>query len=66
MILSDKQLKKFQRLYKTHFNKEISSEEAYEKGIKLFCLLRCVYQPMTEEEFTVIQERINSMSSLQH
>jgi hypothetical protein len=66
MVLSDEQLKKFQQLYKTHFNKEITSGEAYEKGIKLICLLRSIYKPMTEEEFIAIQKHIDSMSSLQH
>jgi hypothetical protein len=32
-MLSDEQIKKFQMLYKNRFGKEISREEAYEKGV---------------------------------
>ncbi|HXF29596.1 MAG TPA: hypothetical protein VN457_07070 [Chlamydiales bacterium] len=65
MVISDTQLKKFQELYKQKFGIEISSEEAYEKGIKLVCLLRCIYKPMTEDAFNAIQKRRQSSSALQ-
>jgi hypothetical protein len=51
MVLSDEQLKKFQSIYKSKFGKDISKEEAYEKGIKLFRLLDIIYKPMTQEDF---------------
>ena len=57
MVISDKDIVHFQELYQKHFGKEISREEAYEKGIKLLRLMSLVYQPMTEKEFELIQER---------
>ena len=57
MNLTDENILEFQMLYKKHFGKEISKEEAYEKGIKLLRLMSLVYQPMTVDEFNLIQER---------
>lgn len=45
MVISDTQLKKFQELYKTHFGKDISKEEAYDKGYKLVRLMSLILQP---------------------
>jgi len=56
-MLSDKQIKQFQTLYKTHFGKEISREEAYEKGAKLVRLVKLIYKPMTEDEYKQLQKR---------
>lgn len=56
-MLSDKQIEEFQMLYKSHFGKEISREDAYEQGIKLLRLLSIVYKPMTEDEFNFIKKR---------
>lgn len=44
-------------LYQKRFGKEISREEAYEKGIKLMRLVEITYQPMTETEYKQLQER---------
>jgi hypothetical protein len=56
-MLSDEQIIKFQILYKNRFGKEISREEAYEKGVKLIRLIELVYKPMTEAEYQKLQER---------
>ena len=56
-MLSDEQIKKFQMLYKKHFGKEISREEAYEKGAKLIRLVELIYKPMTEDEYKQVQKR---------
>lgn len=56
-MLSDKQIRKFQTLYKNRFSKEISKAEAYEKGIKLVRLIELIYKPMTEEEYKQLQKR---------
>jgi len=56
-MLSDEQIKKFQSLYKKRFGKEISQEEAYEKGAKLIRLIKLVYKPMTESEYKQLQKR---------
>ena len=56
-MLSDEQISKFQMLYKNRFGKEISREEAYEKGAKLLRLVELIYKPMTEAEYQKLQER---------
>jgi hypothetical protein len=56
-MLSDEQITKFQMLYLKRFGKEISREEAYEKGVKLMRLVEITYQPMTEAEYKQLQER---------
>lgn len=47
-MLSDKQIKQFQTLYKRHFNEDISKEEALIKGIRLINLVRIVSRPINE------------------
>jgi hypothetical protein len=56
-MLSDEQITKFQTLYKNRFGREISREEAYEKGAKLIRLVELIYRPMTENEYQLLQER---------
>ncbi|MDD5688938.1 MAG: hypothetical protein PHQ76_01505 [Caldisericia bacterium] len=56
-MLSEKQIKTFQMLYKNRFGKEISQEEAYEKGAKLIRLVELIYKPMTEDEYKQLQKR---------
>jgi hypothetical protein len=56
-MLSDEQITKFQMLYKNRFGKEISREEAYEKGAKLIRLVELIYKPITEAEYQKLQER---------
>ena len=57
MVLSDKNIADFQAIYKARFGKEISREEAIEKGIKLLRIVELVYKPMTEREYQKLQER---------
>ena len=56
-MLSDQQVEKFRKLYKNRFGKEISREEAYEKGAKLVRLMEIIYKPMTEQEYGDLQKR---------
>ncbi len=56
-MLSDEQVAQFQVLYKNRFGKEITKEEALEKGSKLIRLMQLIYKPMTEMEYKKIQER---------
>ena len=56
-MLSDEQIKQFQILYKKRFGKEISREEAHEKGAELVRLIELVWKPMTEDEYKRLQER---------
>lgn len=63
-MLSNEQIIKFQTLYKNRFGREISREEAYEKGIKLLRLVELVYKPMTEAEYKRLQERQQEIGDL--
>lgn len=56
-MLSKEQIAKFQALYRNHFGREISQEEAYEKGAKLVRLVELTYRPMTEHEHQELAER---------
>ncbi len=57
MVLSDEDISSFQAIYRKRFGREISKEDAYEKGIKLLRLMSLVYQPMTEAEYQNLQVR---------
>jgi hypothetical protein len=56
-MLSDKQIKKFQTLYKNRFGKEISREDALEQGVKLIRLMELIYKPMTEKDLELLRTR---------
>ena len=48
-MLSDKNIKEFQELYKEHFGVEISKADAYENGTKLLRLISLIYRPTNEK-----------------
>jgi len=50
MTLSDEHIKEFQQLYKEHFGKEISAEDARENGAKLLRLVSLMYRPDKAQE----------------
>lgn len=54
-MLTEKQIHEFQTLYKKKFDKDISRDEAYSKGINLIRLMAIIYKPMTEEEYKKLQ-----------
>ncbi len=56
MALTDAQLEQFRELYRKRYDKEISKELAVEQAMKLLCLLRRIYTPMTKERFEEIQK----------
>ncbi|MFZ2556170.1 MAG: hypothetical protein WAZ27_04540 [Minisyncoccia bacterium] len=62
MRLSDEHIARFQALYLKRFGKEISKEEARDKGIKLFRLMTLIYRPMTKGEFEAVQVRRKELS----
>lgn len=63
-MLSDEQVSKFQTIYKNRFGREISREEAYEKGVKLIRLIELIYKPMTEAEYQQLQKRRKEIENL--
>lgn len=56
-MLDESDIEKFQEIYKKQFGKEISTEEAYEKGAKLLRLVQLVYRPITLEQYEKLQQR---------
>ena len=56
-MLSEDQITRFQQIYKAHFGRDISRDEAYDKGIKLLRLIEIIYKPMTESDYNKLQER---------
>ena len=56
-MLTDEQITKFQTIYKNRFGREISREEAYEKGVVLLRLIELIWTPMTENEYKQVQKR---------
>ena len=57
MYLTDKQITKFQDIYRQTFGKEISREEAISEGIKFVRLMEITYKPMTRREFDKVRRR---------
>lgn len=49
-MLTDAQTTEFQRLYQKHFGREISREEAYERGVKLVRLFELFFS-FSESKF---------------
>jgi hypothetical protein len=45
-MLSEEQIKAYRAIYKNHFGKEISREEAYEQGIRLIRLIELIFKPV--------------------
>ena len=48
-MISEGMVKKFRKLYKEKFGKEISKKEAYEQGIKLLKLVQVIYRPLLKK-----------------
>ena len=57
MALSDENIIEFQKLYREHFGKDISKEDAQKQGIKLLKLVSIVYRPKTSIELESAQAR---------
>ena len=55
MTLSDEKVIEFQKLYKEHFGKDISKEDARENGIKLLELISILYRPKAIEESEITE-----------
>lgn len=61
-MLSDEQITTYQELVKKRFNREISREEALEKGTKLLRLVELIYKPMTKAEYQQVQKRVQEIN----
>jgi hypothetical protein len=49
MSLSEKHIEEFRQIYKEHFHKEISKEDAYKNGLKLLRLIEILYKPIDDD-----------------
>lgn len=59
MILSDENIKEFQRLHKEHFGTEISAKDARENGIKLLRLIALLYRQNSQKETVEVEKAHN-------
>ena len=59
-MLTDFQTTQFQQIYRKHFGKTISKEEAQKKGIQLINLMRVVYSPLSKEQFNQLKKENNN------
>ena len=59
-MLSDKQIIEFQRLYKNYFGKEISRQEACERGEKLVRLIElvCKQKIINNKKYEINRKKI--------
>ena len=51
IMLTDKQIKKFQEIYWKKFGKKINKKDAYEKGIKLLNLMKIIIKEAESNDF---------------
>ena len=51
-MLTDKQIKKFQEIYRNRFGKEISKKDAFEQGIKLVNIMKIILEEKESNNFT--------------
>ena len=56
-MISKESLEKFKKLYKDHFNIELSDEDVLEKATKCLRIVEIVYKPMTLKEYEALQKR---------
>jgi hypothetical protein len=57
MKLSEENVEAFRVLFRKHFGREISKEEAREKGAKFLRLMQLIYKPMKQVEFDAVQKQ---------
>lgn len=57
MQLTNNQIQRFQTFFLKHFGKEISREDAIEKGLKLVRLLELTYKPIKKSDFEKLQNQ---------
>lgn len=48
MKLTPKQIEKFQEIWLAKYGSPISDQEAYDKAIKLVCLMKCIYRRISK------------------
>lgn len=61
MVLSDENIKEFQRLHKEHFGTEISTKDARENGTKLLRLVDLLYRQSSQKEHIAVEQADDSL-----
>ena len=56
-MLEEERIIEFQALYKKHFGKELTKEEAMEKADELIRTVKLLYKPITEKELIKLEKR---------
>lgn len=56
-MISEEALKKFKKIYKKQFKKDISNQDALEQAASLLRMVELVYKPMTIKQFEALQKR---------
>jgi hypothetical protein len=56
MQLPKEAVGRFQQLCKNRFGEDMTEKEACEQGTQLINLLRIIYRPMTEQEYSQLQK----------
>lgn len=63
MRLTDEHIRKFQAIYKARFGKDLTDDEAREKGTQLVRLMKLIYKPMTKAEYAAVEDRMKLIAS---
>jgi len=63
MRLTDEHIRKFQKIYKARFGKDLTDDEAREKGMKIVRLMQIIYKPMTVKEYEIVSERMKYIAA---
>lgn len=63
-MLTEQNITTFQAIYKARFHKDLTRQEAVEKGIKVLRLMQLIYKPMTVEQYQRLQERRRQTANL--
>lgn len=53
-MISREQPEKFKDIYRKQFGKDISDQEALEKGTRLIRLIEIIYKPMMKDDFEMV------------
>jgi hypothetical protein len=64
-MLSEERIKSFQAVYKKVLGKDITREEAFEKGSDLIRMMQIIYKPMTEKQWDNLQKRIKELDEME-
>jgi hypothetical protein len=56
-MITKEDLEKFKALYKKHFDKELTDQEALDQAIKLLTIVDIVYRPIKKEWLDELEQK---------